>query len=92
MKRFFFLLFVAMTLLAPLKSVQAGERWRDLQPEDRQEMRRQMREHWREQSARDYPQREAREPRPGWRDVPPEERRRLREEMREMHERRDYRR
>jgi hypothetical protein len=60
----------------------ADEQRRDLPPEERRELRKQMREHW----EREY---RGQHPRSGekpvhWRDQPPEERRRLREEMREQ--------
>lgn len=77
-----------VSLLLPLLLISlsgeawAHERWRDMSPDDRQQMRRQMREHWQQ----DDPRRGQRfdgynEPR--GRDMPPEDRRRLRDEMRE---------
>lgn len=62
---------------------------RELLPEEKREMRQQMREHWyRENSSPQRPD----DARPSnWRDLPPEERRRLREEMREQHDRDDRR-
>lgn len=56
---------------------------RDLAPEERREMRKQMREHWQRENA--GPQRPNDESKPvNWRELPPEERHRLREEMREQ--------
>lgn len=55
--------------------------WGDLPPEERRQMRQQMREHWQQDdraSRRD-------EGRHRWQEVPAEDRRRLREEMREQH-------
>ncbi len=57
-----------------------GRGWgdgRELAPDERREMRRQMREHWRQER----PPRAVGEQR--WRNMDPEERRRLRDEMRE---------
>jgi hypothetical protein len=53
--------------------------WRELPPDERRQMRQQMREHW--QQERNYRRDEGA---PRWRDVPPEDRRRLREDMREQ--------
>jgi len=61
---------------------------RDLSPEERREMRKQMREHWQRENT--GPQRPDDDATPAsWRDLPPEERRRLRNEMREQHDRGD---
>lgn len=62
---------------------------RELPPEEKREIRQQMREHWyRENTGAQRPD----DARPAnWRDLPPEERRRLREEMREQHDRDDRR-
>lgn len=57
----------------------AQVRWRDLPPDDRRQMRQQMREHW--QQEREMRQDER--PR-HWGEVPPEDRRRMREEIREQ--------
>lgn len=81
MKRHLVLLLCLSGLLAPLGNGWAQSRWRDLPPEERQQMRQQMRDHWQqEQAARnDDMAQHAR-----WRDLPPEDRRRMREEMREQ--------
>lgn len=75
------LLATASLILLLLSGADAGwaqGRWRDMPPEDRRQMREQMREHWQQ---RDYrPPEEA----PRWRDLPAEDRRRLRDEMREQ--------
>jgi len=67
-------------LLGPVGGVWAEGQWRDLPPEERRQMRQQMREHW--QQDREF-RREEGGPR-RWQDVPPDERRRMREEMREQ--------
>ena len=61
----------------------AGNTWaesarRDLPPDERRQMRQQMRQHWQQD-------REVRREEGGrrWQEVPPEDRRRLREDMRE---------
>ena len=53
--------------------------WRDLPPDERRQMRQQMREHWQQE-------REIRrdDGAPRWRDVPLDERRQMREQMREQ--------
>ncbi|MDR0775735.1 MAG: hypothetical protein LBE81_03740 [Azonexus sp.] len=53
-----------------------GDR-RELAPDERREMRRQMREHWRQEHS---PRADGK---PRWRSMDPDERRRLRDEMRE---------
>jgi hypothetical protein len=60
------------------------ERWRELPPEERRELRQQMREHWQREDA--GPQQSViDEATPRKRDLSPDERRRLREELRERH-------
>ena len=68
-----------LSLLGSAGSVWAQGGWRDLPPDERRQMRQQMREHWQQE-------REIRrdEGAPRWRDVPQEDRRRLRDEMREQ--------
>ena len=69
----------------------AGNTWaesarRDLPPDERRQMRQQMRQHWQQD-------REVRREEGGrrWQEVPPEDRRRLREDMREeMREQRGW--
>jgi len=83
-------LLLLLSLLGSAGSAWAQAYWRDLPPEDRREMRQQMREHWR-QDRNIRPEDGGRR----WQDVPPEDRRRLREDMREQgrwqgdHQRRD---
>lgn len=68
-----------LSLLGSTGSLWAQASWRDLPPEERREMRQQMREHW---------QRDRQFRREGggrhWQDVPPEDRRRLRDDMRQQ--------
>jgi hypothetical protein len=52
--------------------------WNTLPPEQRQQMRQQMREHWQQ-----MPPEQRQERRERWQQVPSEERQRIREEMRE---------
>lgn len=52
--------------------------WRDVPPEDRREMRQQMRDHWRQE--REFRRDDGA---PRWRDMPAEDRQRLRDEMRD---------
>lgn len=68
-----------LCLLGSAGGAWAQAYWRDLPPEDRREMRQQMREHWRQD-------RNIRQEDSGrrWQDVPSEDRRRLREDMREQ--------
>jgi len=83
-------LVLLLSLLGSAGGAWAQAYWRDLPPEDRREMRQQMREHWRQD-------RNIRQEDGGrrWQDVPPEDRRRLREDMRQQgrwqgdHQRRD---
>ena len=81
MKRRFVLSLLLLSLLGAAGGAWAQPAWRDMPPDERRQMRQQMREHWQQE-------RETREMRgydeaPRWRDVPPEDRRRLRDEMRE---------
>lgn len=69
-----------LSLLGPVASVWAQGQWRDLPPEERRQMRQQMRDHW--QQDREFRRDEGGARR--WQDVPPEDRRRMREEMREQ--------
>ncbi|MFZ2267049.1 MAG: hypothetical protein WAV95_05680 [Azonexus sp.] len=72
-------LLLLLGLAGSLESAWAQARWRDLPPEDRRQMRQQMREHW--QQEREF-RRDEGAPR-RWNEVPPEDRRRMREEIRE---------
>lgn len=73
-----------LSLLCSAAGAWAQPPWRDLPPEERRQMRQQMREHW--QQDRELRREEFRrdEPPPRWRDLPMEDRRRLRDEMREQ--------
>ena len=80
MKRLLACSTILLSLLGPAGGAWAQEGyWRDLPPDERRQMRQQMREHWQQE-------REIRrdEPPPRWRDIPPEDRRRLRDDMREQ--------
>jgi hypothetical protein len=79
MKRLLALSLLLLSLLGSVGGVWAQGYWRDLPPEDRRQLRQQMREHW--QQEREFRRDEGQ---PRWRDVPPEDRRRLRDEMREQ--------
>ncbi len=78
MKRPLALCLLLLSLLGSAGGVWAQGYWRDLPPEDRRQLRQQMREHW--QQEREIRRDEA----PRWRDVPQEDRRRLRDDMREQ--------
>lgn len=80
MKRRLALSLLLLSLLGSVGKVWAQTHWRDLPPDERRQMRQQMREHW--QQDRELRREEGAPPR--WRDVPPEDRRRLRDEMREQ--------
>jgi len=80
MKRRLALSLLLLSLLGSVSNVWAQGYWRDLPPDERRQMRQQMREHW--QQEREIRREEGAPPR--WRDVPPEDRRRLRDEMREQ--------
>lgn len=83
-RRFAFLLI--LLALTGSGAAWAQGRWRDLPPEERRQMREQMREHWQQREYRrdGEPPREMLREAPRWRDLPPEDRRRLRDEMREQ--------
>lgn len=68
------------SLFGPLGNAWAQAHWRDLPPDERRQMRQQMRDHW--QQERDLRREEGGGRR--WQEVPPEDRRRLREDMREQ--------
>lgn len=68
-----------LSLLGSTGSVWAQASWRDLPPEERREMRQQMREHW--QRDRQFRREDGGR---RWQDVPPEDRRRLRDDMRQQ--------
>lgn len=78
-RRIFLCLLLLAGLSASLESAWAQARWRDLPPEERRQLRQQMRDHWQQE-------RELRRDEGGprhWGDLPPEDRRRMREEIRE---------
>jgi hypothetical protein len=79
MKRRLVLSLLFLSLLGSAGGTWAQAYWRDLPPDERRQLRQQMREHWQQE-------REIRrdEGAPRWRDVPPEDRRQLRDEMREQ--------
>ncbi len=79
MKRIAACSLLLLSLLGSVGGVWAQTSWRDLPPEERRQMRQQMREHWQQE-------REIRrdEPPLRWRDIPMEDRRRLRDDMREQ--------
>lgn len=78
MKHRLVLSLLLLSLLGSAGGAMAQGYWRDLPPEERRQMRQQMREHW--QQEREIRRDEA----PRWRDVPQEDRRRLRDDMREQ--------
>lgn len=82
-------LLLIVLLLLPGSQAMADGRWRDLPPDDRREMRQQMRDYWQQDRRRDY---DSAAPQPGWRDISQEERRRMRDDMRDQRDRRDRRR
>jgi hypothetical protein len=88
MKRRLALSLLLLSLLGSAGGVwaQQGGYWRDLPPDERRQMRQQMREHW--QQEREFRHEENS---PRWRDVPQEDRQRLRDEMREQRNRPDLR-
>ena len=78
-RRFAPALILLLCLFGAAGNSWAQASWRDLPPDERRQMRQQMREHW--QQDRDVRRDEGGR---RWQDVPPEDRRRLREEMREQ--------
>ncbi|MBS1157973.1 MAG: hypothetical protein H6R15_392 [Proteobacteria bacterium] len=72
-------LLLLLSLAGSTGGVWAQERWRDLPPDERRQMRQQMREHW--QQERELRREDGHR---RWGDVPPEDRRRMREEIREQ--------
>lgn len=79
-----------LSLLCVTANVTAQPAWRDLPPEERHQLRLQMREHWAQEQGRDNVFRHEPVPdenRRRWQDIPLEERRRLRQEMRELRQR-----
>lgn len=80
MKRIAACSLLLLSLLGSAGGAWAQAYWRDLPPDQRREMRQQMREHW--QQEREFRREDGAPPR--WRDIPPEDRRRLRDDMREQ--------
>lgn len=77
------------TLFLSAGSAWSDGRWRELPPDERREMRQQMREQWQRENA--APQRlYSNDNSPQRRDLSPDDRRRLREEMREQRGREPY--
>ncbi|MDD2884862.1 MAG: hypothetical protein PHT48_07475 [Dechloromonas sp.] len=76
---------LVLLMLLPLASAWAQGGWRNVPPEDRAQLRQQMREQWRQD--RQEPGLPARydspDGRSGWRDVSAEERQRLRQDLRD---------
>lgn len=74
---------LVVVLLGVAPGSHARDGWRELGPDERREMRREMREHWhQERRQRDEGDRR-------WRSMEPDERQRLRDEMREHRRRPD---
>lgn len=86
MKRRLVLSLLLLSLYGAAGASWAQGYWRDLPPEERRQMRQQMREHW--QQDREVRRDEGRQ---RWQDVPPEDRRRMREEIREQRDWQPYR-
>ncbi len=80
MKRLLLSLLLLSSLCGLAGEVSAQPSWRDLPPDERRQMRQQMREHW--QQDRELRRHDDGERR--WRDVPAEDRRQMREEIREQ--------
>ena len=78
-RRILLSLLLLLGLSGPLGSVWAQARWRDLPPDERRQMRQQMREHWQQEREVRHEDGARR-----WGEVPPDERRRMRDEMREQ--------
>ena len=79
MKRLVALSLLLLSLLGSANGVWAQGYWRDLPPEDRRQLRQQMREHWQQEREIRRDDGASR-----WRDVPQEDRRRLRDDIREQ--------
>lgn len=79
MNRRLSLVLLLLSLFGTAGNAWAQTYWRDLPPDERRQIRQQMREHWQQE-------REIRreEPPPQWRELPVDDRRRLRDEMREQ--------
>lgn len=80
MKRLLLALLLLSSLSGLTGSAWAQPHWRDLPPDERREMRQQMREHWQ----RDQDLRRRDDGGRRWQDVPPEDRRQMRDDMREQ--------
>lgn len=97
MKTYLRLPLIWLCLLSIAGSALAQPAWRDLPPEERRQLRQQMREHWVKEKERErgldsqgsatLQELSPEENRRRWHDIPPEERHRLREELREQRQR-----
>ncbi len=79
MKRHFAYSLLLLCLVGTAGGAWAQGYWRELPPDERREMRQQMREHW--QQEREFRRGENA---PRWRDVSQEERRMIRDQMRDQ--------
>lgn len=99
MKTYLRLPLIWLCLLSIAGSVLAQPAWRDLPPEERHQLRQQMREHWAREKERErergqdsqgiapLQEMSPEENQRRWHDIPPEERHRLREELRKQRQR-----
>lgn len=86
-RRFIFHIAVLLSLLGPLSGVWAQGRWQDLPPDERRQLRQQMREHWQQMPPEDrqrfrQERQERIERRDAFQQMAPEDRSRLRDELR----------
>lgn len=80
--KFCIFLFLMLALSASHQGAAAHGQWKDRSPDQRQQIREQMREHWQQGGERSAYAPEHRQGGARWREMPQEDRRRLREEMR----------
>lgn len=86
-RRFVLHLALLLSLLGPLSGVWAQGRWQDLPPDERRQLRQQMREHWQQMPPEDrqrfrQERQERIERRDAFQQMAPEDRSRLRDELR----------
>lgn len=86
-RRFVLHLAVLLSLLGPLGGTWAQGRWHDLPPDERRQLRQQMREHWQQMPPEDrqrfrQERQERIERRDAFQQMAPEDRSRLRDELR----------
>jgi predicted phage gp36 major capsid-like protein len=86
-RRFVLHLAVLLSLLGPLGGTWAQGRWQDLPPDERRQLRQQMREHWQQMPPEDrqrfrQERQERIERRDAFQQMAPEDRSRLRDELR----------